>query len=552
MRMAIITTILITNLTHTNRNMKKLLFTIVFVLVSGFVVAQTYSKELEKSAKKGDIVAQKDLGVCYFYGYGTDINYKKAYKWLLSSAEQGNADAMFHVGWQLNSRLAPGQGYSGFTGGDGYSWFEKAALLGQQKAIDWLKARDNTLWAREGAERGNKFAQYEYSKEAYSKKERREWLEKAAVQGHEQAIRDLAAIREKEIQDSLKQVRLEEERLRKQEEERLVARRKWVNDSIAVAEGRMLPTFDMIKQMATIIPLQYGMAVYNQSIIADNDQYVREIRGLSMDAPLYYYWRDKLDGLDKELYLKSDEFKSQLEAFNKNKDHLYAYQIELGKRPYIDYPPYTDPHFEANGFSFNMIFSYSLGFSSISKSHLMFRDQIMIPIQKNCVIKVTESEQTIFFGCNDLNKLKYIRDNIDNISLVITFRSGKTMEGLYQSSYSGEEYLCTFCRPENIYLYDTKTGEAVLDLTSNLRKLNTQAAWQQENQIIKSDQAKNARQRAEYQRKQKAKKHHSVPIKERCSLCMCFGYIDSTTNGVKHRNRCALCYGLGYTEEHYY
>ena len=534
-------TTLITNLTHTNRNMKKILITFILVFVAGMVSAQTYSKELEKAAKNGDPVAQKDLGVCYLFGYGTKVNYKKSNDWLLSSAEQGNADAMYYLGLQVE-KLRPRYGYE---------WFLKAMSLGQKDAIEWLKEHEHG-WIEISARKGDMYAQYEYSKEVYSGKERREWLEKAAAQGHEQAISDLAAIREKEIQDSLKQVRLEEERLRKQEEARLVARRKWVNDSIAVAEGRMLPTFDMIKQMATIIPLQYGMAVYNQSIIADNDQYVREIRGLSMDAPLYYYWRDKLDGLDKELYLKSDEFKSQLEAFNKNKDHLYAYQIELGKRPYIDYPPYTDPHFEANGFSFNMIFSYSLGFSSISKSHLMFRDQIMIPIQKNCVIKVTESEQTIFFGCNDLNKLKYIRDNIDNISLVITFRSGKTMEGLYQSSYSGEEYLCTFCRPENIYLYETKTGEAILDLTSNLRKLNTQAAWQQENQIIKSDQAKNARQRAEYQRKQKTKKHHSVPIKERCSLCLGFGYIDSTTNGVKHRNRCALCYGLGYTEEHYY
>lgn len=544
MRTAITTTILIINPTHTNRNVKKILITFILVFVAGMVSAQTYSKELEKAAKNGDPVAQKDLGVCYLYGYGTETNYKKAYKWLLKAAEQGNADAMYYIGWQINNKR-------GVSGGDWFSWYEKAANLGQENAIIYM-AYNRESWAKEGAEKGNKYAQYEFSKEVNSKQERIMWLQKAADQGHEQAIWDLAAIREQEVKDSLEQDRIEKERLRKEEEERIIAKRKWENDSIAVAEGRKLPTFDMIKQMATIIPLQYGMAVYDQSIIANNNQYVREIRGLSMDAPLYYYWRDKLDGLDKELYLKSEKYKSQLEAFKKNKDHLYAYQIELGKRPYIDYPPYTDPHFEANGFSFNMIFSYSLGLSSISNSHLMFRDQIMIPIQKNCVIKVTESEQTIFFGCNDLNKLKYIRDNIDNISLVITFRSGKTMEGLYQSSYSGEEYLCTFCRPENIYLYETKTGEAILDLTSNLRKLNTQAAWQQENQIIKSDQAKNARQRAEYQRKQKTKKHHSVPIKERCSLCLGFGYIDSTTNGVKHRNRCALCYGLGYTEEHYY
>lgn len=78
--------------------MKKLLISLVLIFVSGIASAQTYSKDLEKAAKKGNPVAQKDLGVCFLYGYGTDINYKKTYKWLLSSAEQDNADAMFNVG----------------------------------------------------------------------------------------------------------------------------------------------------------------------------------------------------------------------------------------------------------------------------------------------------------------------------------------------------------------------------------------------------------------------------------------------------------------------
>ena len=67
-------TTLITNLTHTNRNMKKILITFILVFVAGMVSAQTYSKELEKAAKNGDPVAQKDLGVCYLFGYGTKVN----------------------------------------------------------------------------------------------------------------------------------------------------------------------------------------------------------------------------------------------------------------------------------------------------------------------------------------------------------------------------------------------------------------------------------------------------------------------------------------------
>lgn len=59
--MAITTTILITNLTHTNRNMKKTLVTFVLIFVSGIASAQTYSKDLEKAAKKELVEAPKML-----------------------------------------------------------------------------------------------------------------------------------------------------------------------------------------------------------------------------------------------------------------------------------------------------------------------------------------------------------------------------------------------------------------------------------------------------------------------------------------------------------
>lgn len=59
--MATIMTTLITNLTHTNRNMKKILITLILVFVVGMVSAQTYSKDLEKAAKKELVEAPKML-----------------------------------------------------------------------------------------------------------------------------------------------------------------------------------------------------------------------------------------------------------------------------------------------------------------------------------------------------------------------------------------------------------------------------------------------------------------------------------------------------------
>ena len=47
--------------------MKKLL-TFLLLVMSVSVMGQTYNKNLKKAAKKGDVTAQRDLGICYLYG----------------------------------------------------------------------------------------------------------------------------------------------------------------------------------------------------------------------------------------------------------------------------------------------------------------------------------------------------------------------------------------------------------------------------------------------------------------------------------------------------
>ncbi|RIA93427.1 hypothetical protein C1645_804074 [Glomus cerebriforme] len=50
---------------------------------------------LQKLAENDDLEAQYKLAICYQNGHG--INYKKAFKLLLSSAKKGNPDAQFHL-----------------------------------------------------------------------------------------------------------------------------------------------------------------------------------------------------------------------------------------------------------------------------------------------------------------------------------------------------------------------------------------------------------------------------------------------------------------------
>ena len=73
--------------------MKRLLLALSLVALTGSVFAQDWSKDLEKKAKKGDAVAQYEVGICYLEGKGVAQDYKKATKWLKKSMDQGNEDA---------------------------------------------------------------------------------------------------------------------------------------------------------------------------------------------------------------------------------------------------------------------------------------------------------------------------------------------------------------------------------------------------------------------------------------------------------------------------
>jgi len=57
---------------------------------------QTYSKDLEKAAKNGEVSAQRDLGICYLNGSGTKVDDRKAFEWLCQSAT-ADATAQYYL-----------------------------------------------------------------------------------------------------------------------------------------------------------------------------------------------------------------------------------------------------------------------------------------------------------------------------------------------------------------------------------------------------------------------------------------------------------------------
>lgn len=56
------------------------------------------AKEFIKNAKRGNAEAQYQLARCYFHGYGTKVNEKKAFKWYQKSAKQGHSAAEYMLG----------------------------------------------------------------------------------------------------------------------------------------------------------------------------------------------------------------------------------------------------------------------------------------------------------------------------------------------------------------------------------------------------------------------------------------------------------------------
>ena len=156
-----------------------------------------------EAAKNGDAAAQDEVGDCYYYGYGTSINYEEAVKWYRKSAEQGHARAQFNLGvcyesgdgvdkdiaeavkWYLNAAEqgdARAQCYLGECYEDGYGvnediaeavkWYRMSAEQGHARAQNNLglcyfdgngvdkNFAEAVKWFRKSVEQGYVGAQY--------------------------------------------------------------------------------------------------------------------------------------------------------------------------------------------------------------------------------------------------------------------------------------------------------------------------------------------------------------------------------------------------------
>ena len=86
-------------------------------------------KWYKKSAEQGNADAQYSLGWCYYYGKGIAKNLQEAVNWYKKSAGQDNSDAQF----QLGNCYAWGKGV-GKDLREAFTWYMKAAEQNDERA----------------------------------------------------------------------------------------------------------------------------------------------------------------------------------------------------------------------------------------------------------------------------------------------------------------------------------------------------------------------------------------------------------------------------------
>lgn len=132
--------------------MKKLLVLLVYAILAMPLFAQSWSKDLEKAAKAGNVEAQLTVGNAYLRGDGVKQNTKKAVKWLFMAAQSGNSDAVksmctfyskeleqIAAAGNANAQFALGNFYAEGNGVEqnietAFNWYGDAAAQGYKEA----------------------------------------------------------------------------------------------------------------------------------------------------------------------------------------------------------------------------------------------------------------------------------------------------------------------------------------------------------------------------------------------------------------------------------
>ena len=103
-----------------------------FIADEGYILAPDFAKKrkaLQKAARRGDVAAQRSLGIMSCHGLGVPQNLTEAAKWFQKAADQGDCEAQFLLGQMYWA----GEGVPQDTE-LAARWFQKAADQGDAGA----------------------------------------------------------------------------------------------------------------------------------------------------------------------------------------------------------------------------------------------------------------------------------------------------------------------------------------------------------------------------------------------------------------------------------
>lgn len=422
--------------------MRKLFILGLVTLFTLQATAQT-PKELKKKAKAGDVKAMTELGRCYMEGIGVKKDHTTAMMWLANAINNGDCDAKFYRAVYQRDPLhfINNLADAAKCGSDTASFY--LAEIYRQKS-DISSMRSALEYA---ANRGNSKAQYllyqSYIKEddEQSFAVAKQWAEKAIAQGYPGLQQELNEISQQK--EAIKHEKLRMDKLYR--------------------SGQALPTLLWLKQNTLIID-------------AERDQYSenwRKFKGLCSNDIFMYSNKGINDELDKALYLKSDEYKTELGKFKQDKERLFAIIRNLND---------TGLRFDASGFALfgNHTWDYIKGFIGTKIFYGTgsdYYDWFYWP--EKDILQVTENEglgiKHPYFNSNDINALADLKKCVgrgwrgDATYLVVLCKPGDSRQ---KTMLLGSKVVVYVANPISLYIVDGASGRVVLDLSHHLGKLN--------------------------------------------------------------------------------
>ena len=301
------------------------------------------------------------------------------------------------------------------------------------------------------------------------------WLEKAANNGHQQAIVQVTKIKKEEEAARLAAIEKARQDSIVSERQRQLAEEKRKQDSIDVAAGKKLPSYSQYIEGCHSFTYERDKKNWKYRFFEESD--ASEFRALSANDLFAYLGKENMDDLDKAVYVKSSQYKEDMQSFQQKRNEKFAIFT-----PFV----YEDmPKFYGDGFA-----PYFRGRwrGTNFKNFIRIYD-IIIPIKPTCF-----RDNQYFFKCNDTEKLVDLRSRKDDLYFLIIVKPGAEVVHSY-SVFSGEPWFyATLASPVSLYVVDCKTKETLLDLTSCLRKVNIATEKQTLEGLAKRDLQKRKRE----------------------------------------------------------